>query len=160
MSVRPLALLAAILGLTAGGRLAADDKKEPPVSGLFKGNGREAKLAFASAHKGEPNADRPTIVLVFTEKDHAKEAKPRIKASFGHFGSALVITVTHDGKVVGCEVAHAAHKKSGFSDLGVMKTSDFKVEGGKVRGKLSTNGEVDTFGEKWEVKLRFEVKAP
>jgi hypothetical protein len=87
-------------------------------------------------------------------------AKPRVKAFFGEYGSALIITVTHDGRVVGCEVAHAAHKKSGFTDIGRMKTTDFKVEGGKVKGQLTTDGEVDTFGEKWEVKLKFEAKTP
>src|SRR5262245_41281784 len=34
------------------------------VAGLFKGNGKEAKLAFASATKGEPFAGDQTIVLV------------------------------------------------------------------------------------------------
>lgn len=155
-----LAVLAVALGLTAGA--TADDKKneKKPVSGLFKGNGQEAKLAFASAHKGEPLSDKPTIVLIFTEKDHSKEKNPRVKAFFGDFGSALIITVKHDGKVVGCEVAHAAHKKSGFSDIGRMKTTDFKLADGKVTGKLTTDGEVETFGEKWEVKIEFAVNAP
>jgi hypothetical protein len=153
-----LALLTA-LGLTAG-PLAADEKKDPPVSGLFKGNGQEAKLTCVTAHQGEPSRDKPTIVLIFTEKDHTKVAKPRVKAFFGDYGSALIITVTHDGRVVGCEVAHAAFKKGGFNDLGVMKTIDFKLEGGTVKGQLTTDGERDTFGEKWEVKLKFQVKAP
>jgi hypothetical protein len=155
-----LALLAA-LGLTAAaGQLAADEKKDSPVSGLFKGNGKEAKLAHVSVHKGEPYLDRPTVVLVFTEKDHSKEKKPHVTAGFGKFGSALVVTVDHAGKVIGCEVAHAAHEKSGFSSLGKMKTSDFQLADGKVKGRLSTDGEVETFGQKWEVKLRFEAKAP
>jgi hypothetical protein len=85
---------------------------------------------------------------------------PRVKAFFGDYGSALIITVTHDGKVAGCEVCHSAHKKSGFTALGVMKTTDFKLADGKVRGRLTTGGEQDTFGEKWEVKLTFEVPAP
>src|SRR5262249_27435457 len=112
-----LGLLLALVGLFAGVRpvAAADD---PPVSGVFKGNGKEAKLAYLSTSKGEPLADKPTIVIVLTEKDHSKENKPRIAAGFGKFGSALIITVYHDGKIVGCEVAHAAHEKSGFSALG------------------------------------------
>ena len=155
-----LALVAAALIPVAAAGQPAGEKKDPPVSGLFKGNGKEAKLAYASAHKGEPISDKPTIVLTFTEKDHSQEKKPRVKATFGDFGSALIVTVTHDGQVVGCEVAHAAHKKSGFSAIGVVKTSDFKIADGKVKGKLSTDGEQDTFGEKWEVKLEFAVKAP
>ena len=158
---RPMRLLVlAVVFAAMTVRLSAGEKKEPPVAGLFRGNGTEAKLVFVSAHKGEPNNDRPTIVLIFTEKDHSKETKPRVKAFFGDFGSALLITVTHDGTVIGCDVAHSAHKKSGFSDIGRMKTTDFKLADSKVTGTLTTDGEVDTFGEKWEVKLRFEAKAP
>lgn len=156
-----MTVLAVALGLPAS-TAAADDKKDEkkPVSGLFKGNGQDGKLAFASAQKGDPINDKPTVVLIFTEKDHSKEKNPRIKAFFGDFGSALIITCTHDGKVVGCEVAHSNHKKSGFNDLGVMKSKDFKIADGKVAGKLTTDGEVDTFGEKWEVKIEFAVKSP
>src|SRR5262245_55885281 len=82
--------------------LAAD----PPVSGTFTGDGKEAKLMFVSAHKGEPLSDKPTVRLLFTEKDHSKEPKPHIRAGFGYFGSALIITVHPDGSIVGCEVAH------------------------------------------------------
>lgn len=150
------ALLLAAAGLTA----MAEDKKEPPVAGLFKGNGKEAKLAFVSATAGEPYLDKPTTILVFTEKDHSKEKKPRITAGFGKFGSALIVTVLPDGKIIGCEVAHTAHEKSGFSSVGKIKTADFKVADGVMTGKITTDGEVDTFGEKWEVKLAFRVKAP
>ena len=38
--------------------------------------------------------------------------------------------------------------------------SDYKLADGKVKGKLSSGGEVETFGEKWEVKIKFETKAP
>ena len=65
---------------------------KPSVSGIFKGNGKEAKLAHVSARWGEPFNDKPGIVLVFTEKDHSKESKPEISASFGNFGSALIIS--------------------------------------------------------------------
>lgn len=133
---------------------------DPPVSGKFTGDGKEAKLMFVSAHKGEPLADKPTIRLVFTEKDHSKEPKPYIRAGFGHFGSALLVTVSEDGKIVGCEVAHTAHEKSGFSSLGSIATSDFKMADGKISGKIKTDGEVETFKQKWQVDIRFEVKAP
>lgn len=51
------------------------DKKEEkkPVSGVFKGNGRDAKVAHASAHKGDLLGEEPTVVLLFTEQDHSKE---------------------------------------------------------------------------------------
>ena len=41
-----------------------------------------------------------------------------------------------------------------------MKMSDFKLEKGKIQGKLSTGGEKDAFGDKWEVDIKFEAKAP
>jgi hypothetical protein len=152
----------ALLLLSPALAAAAEDKKEkePPVSGKFTGNGKEAKLAYAVAGKGEPYLDKPTTVLVFTEKDPSKEKKPKIAAGFGRLGSALVITVDAEGKIIGCTVAHEAHKKSGFSTLGQLKMSDFKVADGKLKGKLATDGVADTFGEKWEVKLTFQVKAP
>lgn len=136
--------------------LAAD----PPVSGKFTGDGKEAKLAYVTAFKGEPLADKPTIRLVFTEKDHSKDPKPYIKAGFGHYGSALIITVYPDGKIVGCEVAHEAHKMPGFSSLGSIAMSDFKAADGKVSGTIRTDGEVETFKQKWQVDIKFEVKAP
>jgi hypothetical protein len=36
-----------------------------------------------------------------------------------------------------------------------MEANPFNYEDGKVEGELSTNGPVDTFGEKWETKLKF-----
>ena len=147
---------ALIVSAVAGTAIAAD----PPVSGKFTGDGKEAKLAYVTAFKGEPLGDKPIIKLVFTEKDHSKNPKPWIKAGFGDFGSALIITVYHDGKIVGCEVAHQAHKMPGFSSLGSIKTSDFKLADGKVSGTIKTDGEVETFRQKWQVDIKFETKAP
>ena len=64
-------------------------KVKPTVNGIFKGNGKDAKLAYVSARWGEPFNDKPRIVLVFTEKDHSKDSKPDFNASFGKFGSAF-----------------------------------------------------------------------
>jgi hypothetical protein len=149
------AILSCVL-LAAGLASAAD----PPVSGKFIGNGKEAKLEFVSAQKGEPYLDKPTIKLIFTEKDHAKDKRPHIMAGFGDYGSALIITVKEDGKIIGCVVAHSAHEKKGFSSLGDIAMSDYKAADGKVTGKIKTDGVVDTFGEKWQVDIRFEAKAP
>jgi hypothetical protein len=133
---------------------------DPQVSGKFTGDGKEAKLAYLTAFKGEPLADKPTIKLVFTEKDHSKNPKPWIKAGFGDFGSALIITVYHDGQIVGCEVAHQAHKMPGFSSLGSIKTTEFKLADGKISGTIKTDGEVETFKQKWQVDIKFETKTP
>jgi hypothetical protein len=147
--------------LAAGGSLPAAKKPgpaanvKPTVTGMFKGNGKEAKLTFASALWREPFGDKPSMVLVFTEKDHSKDKKPDFNAGFGKFGSALIISLHEDGGIFGCQVVHSAHAKQGFSSIGEIKTDNFKFEEGKVEGDLVTEGQVDTFGEKWEVNLKF-----
>ena len=128
---------------------------KPTVTGVFKGNGKEAKIAYVSAHWLEPFGDQPSIVLVFTEKDHSKDKKPDFKAAFSEFGSALIISLHEGGGIFGCQVVHNAHAKKGFSSIGSIKTNNFRFEDGKVEGELTTDGQVDTFGETWEVNLKF-----
>jgi hypothetical protein len=128
---------------------------KPTVSGVFKGNGKEANLAYVSAQWREPFSDKTSIQLVFTEKDQSKNKKPEMDAMFGRLGSALIISVHEDGGIFGCQVVHSAHKKQGFSSIGNIEMTEFTYADGKVEGELSTNGEVDTFGEKWEVKVKF-----
>jgi hypothetical protein len=149
--------------LKAGDSLPAPTAKKfgpaanvkPSATGVFKGNGKEAKLAYVSARWREPFGDKPSMDLVFTEKDHSKDAKPDLNAAFGKFGSALIISAHDDGEIFGCQVVHSAHKKQGFSSIGSIHTNDFTFENGKVEGELSTDGQVDTFGETWEVKIKF-----
>jgi hypothetical protein len=148
--------------LKAGDSLPASTKKfgsaanvKPFVNGVFKGNGKDAKLAYVSAHWREPFGDKPSLDLVFTEKDHSKDNKPDLNASFGRFGSALIISLHDDGQIFGCQVVHSAHQKQGFSSIGSIHTNDFSFEGGKVEGELTTDGQIDTFGEKWDVKIKF-----
>jgi hypothetical protein len=149
--------------LAAGESLPATVKKmpgpaanvKPTVTGLFKGNGKEAKLAHVSAHWREPFGDQPSIVLLFTEKDHSKDKKPDFHAVFGEFGSALKISLHEDGGIFGCQVVHTAHTKKGFTAIGRIKTNNFKFEEGKVEGELTTDGEDEVFGDTWEVNLKF-----
>ena len=128
---------------------------KPTVTGVFKGNGQEAKLAYVSARWREPFADQSSILLVFSEKDHSKDKKPDFKASFGEYGSALVISLHEDGSIFGCQVVHNAHEKKGFTSIGSIKTNNFSFTDGKVEGQLTTDGEQDTFGEKWDVDIKF-----
>jgi hypothetical protein len=128
---------------------------KPVVTGTFKGNGQPAKLTYVSARRGEPFGGKPTLVIVFTEKDHSGEKKPEVKAGFGDFGSAVVIKAYDDGQVVGCEVAHAAHDKKPFSSIGNVTTEAFEVGDGRVTGRISSGGEVKTFGQTWEVDITF-----
>ena len=140
-----------------GDTLAADAE----VKGTYLGDGKPAALAFVSAHKGTTLADKETVRLVFTEKDHSKEKEPDMKATAGDFGSALVIDIYPDtGNVVAFTVAHAAHKQKPFGELGSIEMKDFKSEGGVLSGRLTTNGQTETFKQTWEVDLTFRVKAP
>src|SRR6266446_6868743 len=128
---------------------------KPSVTGVFKGNGKEAKLAHVSAHWREPFSDKPSMVLVFTEKDHSKDNKPDFNAGFGKFGSALIVSLHEDGDIFGCEVVHSALKHQNFSSIGQIKTNDFEYADGKVQGELTTDGPADVFGETWEVNVKF-----
>ncbi len=128
---------------------------KPSVTGVFKGNGKDAKLTNVSAHWREPFGDKPSIVLVFTEKDHSKDKKPDFNAGFGKFGSALVVSLHEDGDIFGCEVAHSALKHQNFSSIGKIRTNDFEYADGKVQGELTTDGPADVFGETWEVNVKF-----
>jgi hypothetical protein len=128
---------------------------KPTVTGMFKGNGKEAKIAYVSAHWREPFDGKPGIALVFTEKDHSKNPKPDFDAGFGKFGNALIIAVFEDGNIFSCQVVHSAHAKKGFSSVGQIRTNNFKYEDGKVEGELLTDAQLEFFGDTWEVNLKF-----
>ena len=130
------------------------------VNGVFKGNDQSAKLVFVSAYKGTPVAGKETIKLVFTEKDHSKDERPDLKALFGDYGSALVIGIEPNGKVVTCDVAHEAHKQKPISSPTSVKMTEFKNEDGEISGKIATEGKAEAFGQTWEVNLIFKTKAP
>jgi hypothetical protein len=100
---------------------------KPSATGVFKGNGKEAKLAYVSANWREPFGDKPSMELVFTEKDHSKDKNPELNAAFGRFGSALIISAHDDGQIFGCQVAHSAHQKQGFTSIGSIHLNDFTV---------------------------------
>ena len=134
--------------------------EDAAIEGKFTGNGTPAKLSFISASKGEPFSGKPTTQIIMTEKDHSKAKNASMKAGFGDFGSALIITVHPDGKIIGCEVAHDAHPRKPFSSVGKIKTSDFKMADGMISCKIATDGEQEFFKQKWEVNLKIKVKAP
>jgi hypothetical protein len=154
--MRTIVSILVVVASGAAQLIAADSE----VSGIFKGNDQPAKLAFVSAHKDTPLRGQETITLVFTEKDHSKDQQADLKALFGDYGSALVIGIQLDGKVVTCDVRHEAHKQKPISSPASVKMSDFKNENGQISGKLMTNGKAEAFGETWEVDLTFKTKAP
>ena len=158
MSIQRVVILSVgAVALVSAAQIRAADSE---VSGVFKGNDQPAKLTFVSAHKGTPVAGKDTIKLVFTEKDHAKNERPDLKALFGDYGSALMIGIQPDGKVVTCDIAHEALKQKPISSPSSVKMSDFKNEGGQISGKLATDGKQEAFGQTWEVNLVFKTKAP
>ncbi len=158
MSIQRVVIFSVVaVALISAAQLRAADSE---VSGIFKGNDQPAKLMFVSAHKGTPVAGKDTIKLVFTEKDHAKNERPDLKALFGDYGSALMIGIQPDGKVVTCDIAHEALKQKPISSPSSVKMSDFKNEGGQISGKLATDGKQEAFGQTWEVNLVFKTKAP
>lgn len=152
--------LAFDVALGAPPRVALEAPIRPSVSGSFSGNGQPAKIRYVSAHPHEDFSDKKAVTLVFSEKDHSRDAKPWIKASFGDYGSALVLNVFEDGGIFGCQVAHQAHEKSGFTALGQIAMAEFDASTGNLRGQVTTPGEIDTFDEKWSVDLRFEAPLP
>jgi hypothetical protein len=135
---------------------------EPPVSGSFTVDGKAAKLAFVRTVKGDEFDGKPTTVVVMTEKDASKNAKPDFDANFGKFGNALIITVLPDGQIIGCQLVHTALKTQSVSTSGNIKSVDFKNEGGVIQGKIVTEsgGAIDIFDQKVEVNMSFKAKAP
>jgi hypothetical protein len=131
---------------------------ERSVTGIFRGNGNDAYLAFATAHAEEPFSGKETVIVILTERDTGGEQHPEIMASFGKFGSAFIVTFTRSRHLVGTEVAHTAHKKTPFSSLGELKVEDFHIEQDEVRGRLSTGGEVESLSQTWEVNLSFRAE--
>src|SRR6266513_5386863 len=159
MSIQRLGIFSVVIivSLLSAAQLPAADLE---VSGVYLGNDQPAKLAFVSAHKATPVAGQETIALVFTERDHSKDTQPELKALFGNYGSALVVGINPDGKVVTCDIAHEALKQKPISSPLSVKMSDFKNEGGQISGKLATDGKQEAFGQTWEVNIIFKTKAP
>jgi hypothetical protein len=150
----------ALLALLAGTALNAQTPDKPTVSGTFLGDGKDGKIAHLTVQTREPFSDQGAIRLVFTEKDPSSSKKPDFDAAFKKLGSALILSVHRDGGIFGCEVAHTAHEKSPFSALGEIKMEDFKVTDTTVSGRVTTGGELDAFGQKWNVDLKFTAPLP
>lgn len=137
-----------------------DPPVKPVVSGKFVGNGKNAAVKFVTVEEHEEFSGKPAVTLIFTEEDPATAKKPSFDAMFGKLGSALILNVHHDGGIFGCQVAHSAHSKQGFTSLGQIQMAEFEIAGGNVTGQVSTPGTLDTFGEKWEVDLKFAAPLP
>ena len=133
---------------------------KPTVSGKFVGNGKNAAIKFVTVEEHEDFSGKPAVTLIFTEKDPATVKKPSFEAAFGKLGSALILNVFYDGGIFGCQVAHSAHTKQGFSATGEIEMVEFEIAGGNVTGEVSTGKVLDAFGEKWDVDLKFAAPLP
>ncbi len=128
------------------------------IAGHFKGNGQAAKLTHAITLKGDPYEGKKTVHIFLSEKDPGTGANASLRLSAGELGSGLELTITEDGKLIGTQVYHTSHDKKPFSSIGKMTLTEFKKDGSFVQGKLSTAGEKEFFGQKWEVELSFKAK--
>ena len=148
----------ASLALCAGLAVAAG-----PVEGTFKANGKDAKLSYVVAIKGDPFSGNPTVTVVFSEKDASKDAKPDMHAQFGDLGDALVVHLMNEnGKysVIGSEFSHSALKHSGASASGIIDVKDAAVANGELSGHVVTAADAAIFSEPIAIDLRFHVKQP
>lgn len=145
-------------------KVAAPAKLEPPVkptvTGKFIGNGKNAAIKFVTVEEHEEFSGKPAITLIFTEKNPATVKKPSFDAGFGKLGSALILNVHYDGAIFGCQVAHSAHSKQGFSALGETAMVDFEIVGGNVTGEVSTGKTLEFFGDTWDIDLKFAAPLP
>lgn len=132
--------------------------EDAPFKGVFKGEGKEAKLTSLTLKKGKDDR-KDRLILTFSEKKQTDKDSD-FAAMFGDLGSALVITLKEDGTITGCLVAHSAHDKGGFNDIGNIELKDMKKADGTLSGRLTSNGELKAFGKTWEVDLTFKVKMP
>ena len=146
--------------MKVAGPTKLDPPVKPTVSGKFVGNGKNAAIKFVTVEEHEEFSGKPAVTLIFTEKDPATVKKPSFDAVFGKLGSALILNVFYDGGIFGCQVAHSAHTKQGFSATGEIEMVEFEIAGGNVTGEVSTGKVLDAFGEKWDVDLKFAAPLP
>lgn len=139
---------------------AQTSSAKPVVKGTFLGDGKDGNLQYLIVQTREPFSDQAAVRLIFTEKDSSKSKKPDFDAGFKKLGSALILSVFKDGSIFGCEVAHSAHAKSPFSSVGKIKITDIKVTDTEISGHVTTGGEDDAFGQKWNVDLTFSAPLP
>lgn len=155
--IKTATIVLTLVTILFGGSLKATDSS---VTGSFKGNGQDAKLAFATARKGDPFSGKATTEVILSEKDPSSSAKPSMDAMFGKLGSALALTITSDGDLIGAQIIHSALKHPNFSSIGPIKLDNYKLEQGVIQGHAATTGESEFFGDKWSLDLTFKAKVP
>lgn len=152
-------LLSILLATISSGAIAAN-----AFDGSYRVNGKDAKLAYLLAQKGEPFHDMPTTVLVFSEKDASHDDRAVANARTGQFGDALVVTLCKTDwgwDVLGGEFVHSGIEGSHHaSSSGIVKAKDVTIAGGEIRGHLKTDAGEKLVGQSIEINLNFHVKQP
>jgi hypothetical protein len=150
-------LLCVFLSLVVTAALAA-----PPFEGHYRDNGKDAKLNFVTAAKGQPFSGQPVTLIVFSEKEAPKDDKYlESDAGAGKFGDAIAIQLTKHGEewwIISIKLVHSAWKQGGSSSDITIK--DVNVANGEISGHLMTRPGAHLFDEPIDVDLQFHVKQP
>ena len=149
----------ALLALVPAAALAAQ-----PIDGHYQANGKDGKLAYLLAQKGEAFHDMPTDVLIFSEKDASHDADPVADARKGDLGDALVVTVVQ--APWGWDTLSGYLYHAGLSDThradtaGVIKLKDAAVANGEIHGHLVTDAGEKVGDQRIDIDLKFQAKLP
>ena len=133
------------------------------VEGVYRVDGKDAKIAFARSSKGEPFSNHPTIEVELTEKDSSAATGSPM---FWHdkYGAAVVVTLmkNDDGSydVIGSTFLHPALKDGGSNGTGIVNLKDAKEANGVLAGELFTKPDMNLFGQKLDIDLKFKVPTP
>ena len=133
------------------------------VDGFYRVDGKDVQLGFAHSQKGEPFADRPTIVVALSEKDSA-DAKDDPLFWHDKYGGALVVTLQKNGEgtydVIGGNFKHPAAKDGGANGTGMVDIKDVKDANGEIAGELFTRPATTLIDQKLDIDLKFKVAMP
>jgi hypothetical protein len=154
----PHRTIAGALLLTLCFSLLVSAADQPALTGTYTVDNADGRLGFVRAVKGTA-FDQPATVVVFSQKDASKQAKPDDSAMFGKLGNALVVTISADGNIVGTQVIHSK-LKAPVSSSGDLTLENYQASNGKISGHLTTSGAKEMFDHKWQVDLTFATAAP
>ncbi|HKU99620.1 MAG TPA: hypothetical protein VJR58_30280 [Vineibacter sp.] len=150
---RTFTLSAAAVALLPASARAADT-----VSGRYVGNGKDVRLAFASAYVREGMSGKPAVIVVMTEKDHSASKKPTFDADFGKFGSALTISLHRpDGGIFACQVAHQGLKRSPVSVIGTIKAEGVSFADDRIKARFTSKGPDKFFDDVFDVDVQVDA---
>ena len=96
----------------------------------------------------------------FCREKESTSNRPDNDALFDRLGDALIINISESGVIFGVQVCHQGLEKVGFSSSGKVKAEPFSIENGVLKARVSSGGEQEFFGDRWNVDLEIEVTLP